>query len=93
MDDGTRDGANIHTKASVSSHTPFSFQDPQYKATTQLSVFKTVSAPLRRVGKPSLNLKEHNLSHPSVKPSTFVFYPNLRINIQLWQTENLSSFF
>lgn len=87
--------ANIHAKASVSSQHTFFFSGSsiQNNPTSQDSAFKTVSAPLRRVGKPSLNLKEHNLSHPSVKPSTYVFYPSLSINIKLWQTDNLSSFF
>lgn len=52
MDDGTGDGANIHTKASVSSHTPFSFQDPQYKATQPInSLCLKQSVPPKKGGK------------------------------------------
>lgn len=77
MDAGTVDGTNSHTKASVSSQHTFFFSGSsiQSNPTNQVSVFKIVSAPGRRVGKLSLNLKEHNLSHPSVKPSTLFSTP------------------
>lgn len=95
VDAGTGDGANIHAKGSISFQDFFFFSGSsiQNNPNNQVSVFKTVSVSQRRVGKPTLYLKEHNLSHPNVKLSTFVFYPNLSTNIKLEQTENLPSFF
>lgn len=86
---GPGDGAPVHATTSIPfQHCFFSGSSAQNNPTNQVSVFKTVSAFLK-VGKTTLNLKEHYLSRPNIKPSPFVFYPNLSTNIKLWQTENV----